>query len=109
MSISTTTAPTTPRSMRFWPPSRPSPPTDASPRSRAAPGSLPSEEREGDAMTPVLGGTVGPDLLIILAVVCLPFGGSQLRKLARSLGRASKEFRDGLAEGDQGEGPPRAD
>jgi len=60
-------------------------------------------------MTPVLGEIIGPDLLIILAVVCLLFGSSQLPKLARSLGRASKEFRDGLAEGDRGEGPPRAD
>src|SRR5215510_8931654 len=107
MSISTTTAPTTPRSMRFWPPSRPSPPTDASPRSRAAPGSLPSEEREGDAMTPVLGEIIGPDLLIILAVVCLLFGSSQLPKLARSLGRASKEFREGHAEGEREDDLPK--
>ena len=52
-------------------------------------------------MTPILGEIIGPDLLVILVVVCLLFGSAQLPKLARSLGRASKEFRDGLAEGDR--------
>jgi sec-independent protein translocase protein TatA len=57
---------------------------------------------------PILGEIIGPDLLIVLAVLCLLFGSSQLPKLARSLGRASKEFRDGLAEGDRDdEGPTR--
>jgi sec-independent protein translocase protein TatA len=51
-------------------------------------------------MTPVVGEIIGPDLLIILAVVALLFGSSQLPKLARSLGSATKEFRKGLAEGD---------
>ena len=60
-------------------------------------------------MTRILGEIIGPDLLIILAVVCLLFGSSQLPKLARSLGRASKEFKDGLAEGDPDDtGPNRA-
>ena len=47
---------------------------------------------------------------IILAIVLLLFGSSQLPKLARSLGSASKEFRKGLdedAEGDK-EPPKRA-
>ena len=58
---------------------------------------------------PILGEIIGPDLLIVLAVLALLFGSSQLPKLARSLGRASKEFRDGLAEGDRDdEGPKRA-
>ena len=56
-------------------------------------------------MPRILGEIIGPDLLIILAVVALLFGSSQLPKLARSLGRASKEFRDGLAEGDGDDRP----
>ena len=35
---------------------------------------------------------------IVLAIVVL-FGGSQIPKLARSLGQAQKEFKDGLREG----------
>jgi sec-independent protein translocase protein TatA len=42
----------------------------------------------------------GPQLLIILAIVLLLFGGAKLPKLARSLGQAQKEFRDGLKEGE---------
>jgi len=43
---------------------------------------------------------VGPlELLIILAVVLLLFGSTRLPKLARSMGQASKEFRQGLKEG----------
>jgi sec-independent protein translocase protein TatA len=56
---------------------------------------------------PILGEIIGPDLLIVLAVLCLLFGSSQLPKLARSLGRASKEFRDGLAEGDRDDEGPK--
>jgi len=41
----------------------------------------------------------GPDILIVLAVVVLLFGGTQLPKLARSLGSASHEFRKGVEEG----------
>lgn len=47
---------------------------------------------------PVLAEILGPDLLIILAIVALLFGSSQLPKLARSLGQASKEFRKGVNE-----------
>ena len=39
------------------------------------------------------------ELLIILAVVLLIFGGAKLPKLARSLGQAQKEFKSGLSEG----------
>jgi sec-independent protein translocase protein TatA len=56
---------------------------------------------------PILGEIIGPDLLIVLAVLALLFGSSQLPKLARSLGRASKEFRDGLAEGDRDDEDPK--
>ena len=41
----------------------------------------------------------GPEWFIVLAVVLLIFGGSQLPKLARNLGQAQKEFKDGLADG----------
>ena len=56
---------------------------------------------------PILGEIIGPDLLIVLAVLCLLFGSSHLPKLARSLGRASKEFRRGLAEGDPDDEDPK--
>jgi sec-independent protein translocase protein TatA len=41
----------------------------------------------------------GPELLIILFVIVLLFGGAKLPKLARSLGRAQTEFKQGLREG----------
>lgn len=43
---------------------------------------------------------LGPtELIIILIIVMLLFGGSRLPKLARSLGQAQKEFKTGTAEG----------
>jgi sec-independent protein translocase protein TatA len=41
----------------------------------------------------------GAEWFIVLAIVLLVFGGSQLPKLAKNLGKAQKEFKDGLAEG----------
>src|SRR3954447_10075233 len=41
----------------------------------------------------------GPEWIIVLVVVLVIFGGSQLPKLAKNLGKAQKEFKDGLAEG----------
>src|SRR6478609_8924800 len=38
---------------------------------------------------------------IIVLVILLLFGGSQLPKLAKNLGQAQKEFKDGLAAGQQ--------
>jgi len=49
--------------------------------------------------TPILAEIIGPDLLIVLALVALLFGGSQLPKLARSLGSAKSEFEKGLRAG----------
>ena len=40
----------------------------------------------------------GPEWFIVLAVVLVIFGGSQLPKLARNIGKAQKEFKDGLGE-----------
>lgn len=42
----------------------------------------------------------GPELIIILVVVLVLFGGSQLPKLAKNLGKAQKEFKDGIGEGE---------
>lgn len=39
------------------------------------------------------------ELLIILAIAVLVFGGAKLPKLARSLGQAQNEFKRGLNEG----------
>lgn len=45
-------------------------------------------------------GSIGaPELLIILVVILVLFGGAKLPKLARSLGQAQKEFKDGLDTG----------
>lgn len=41
-----------------------------------------------------------PELIIILLIILVIFGGSQLPKLARSLGSAGKELRDGFENGD---------
>jgi sec-independent protein translocase protein TatA len=43
----------------------------------------------------------GPEWIIILIVVLVLFGGSQLPKLARNLGKAQKEFKDGIADSDK--------
>ena len=45
---------------------------------------------------PVLANIVGPELLIVLAVVLVLFGSSRLPSLARSLGSAKTEFEHGL-------------
>ena len=39
-----------------------------------------------------------PELLIILLVILVLFGGAKLPKLARSLGQAQSEFKKGLKE-----------
>ena len=44
-----------------------------------------------------------PELIIILLVVLLLFGSTRLPKLARSLGQASKEFKQGVTEGNKEE------
>jgi sec-independent protein translocase protein TatA len=47
------------------------------------------------SVVPTLGTS---ELIIILILVLLVFGGAKLPKLARSLGQAQKEFKDGLSE-----------
>ena len=41
----------------------------------------------------------GPELIIVLVVVLVLFGGAQLPKLAKNLGQAQREFKKGLQEG----------
>ncbi len=40
-----------------------------------------------------------PELIILLVLVLLLFGGAKLPKLARSLGQAQGEFKKGIDEG----------
>jgi len=47
---------------------------------------------------------IGPsELIIVLIIVLVLFGGAKLPKLARSLGQAQKEFRDGVSENSDGD------
>lgn len=46
-----------------------------------------------------MGSLGAPELLIILVVILVLFGGAKLPKLARSLGQAQKEFKDGVTTG----------
>jgi sec-independent protein translocase protein TatA len=50
----------------------------------------------------MLADLIGPDSLIVIAVVVvvLLFGGTRLPKLARGLGSASHEFKKGMEQGD---------
>ena len=41
----------------------------------------------------------GPEVIVVLVVILVLFGGSQIPKLARNLGQAQKEFKKGLSEG----------
>ena len=41
----------------------------------------------------------GPELIVILIVILVLFGGAKLPKLARSLGQAQNEFKRGLKDG----------
>lgn len=46
---------------------------------------------------------LGPtELIIILLIVLLIFGGAKLPKLARSIGQAQQEFKKGVDEGARG-------
>ena len=58
-----------------------------------------------------LGSFSSPELLIVLVVVLVLFGGSQLPKLARSIGEAQKEFKKGIdnEDGEKPEKPEKSD
>jgi sec-independent protein translocase protein TatA len=51
----------------------------------------------------------GQEWIIIVIVALVLFGGSQIPKLARSLGQAQKEFKSGLAEGKSEDEEPAED
>jgi len=50
-------------------------------------------------------GLGAPELIIILVIVLLLFGARKLPEMARSMGKASKEFKQGLREGADDEEP----
>ena len=50
----------------------------------------------------------GPEIWIVAFLVVLLFGGSQLPKLAKNIGKAQKEFKDGLAEANKDAKPADA-
>jgi sec-independent protein translocase protein TatA len=43
--------------------------------------------------------SIGPEWLVVLAVIVLLFGAKKLPELARSLGKSSNEFKRGMKEG----------
>jgi sec-independent protein translocase protein TatA len=51
---------------------------------------------------PVLGNIVGPELLVVLAIALVLFGGGRLPALARSLGAARSELERALRDDDPG-------
>lgn len=49
----------------------------------------------------------GPELIIVLVIVLVIFGGSQLPRLARNLGQAKNEFEKGLSHKDEQNAPKK--
>jgi len=54
-------------------------------------------------------GLGAPELLVVLLIVLVLFGGAKLPKLARSLGQAQKEFKQGVTEGHKDDDEPSTD
>lgn len=53
---------------------------------------------------------LGPtELIIVLVIVLVLFGGAKLPKLAKSLGEAQREFKKGSEEGEKAEADKPAD
>ena len=50
-----------------------------------------------------------PELVLILLIVLLLFGGTKLPALSRSLGTSMRELRKGLNEGDDGKSQGQAE
>ena len=55
-----------------------------------------------------MGGIGVPELLIVLVIVLVLFGSSRLPKLAKSLGQASREFKNGVDDKDADDKDERA-
>lgn len=53
-----------------------------------------------------MGSLGAPELLIVLVVILVLFGGAKLPKLARSLGEAQSEFKKGIKTTDDDAQPP---
>jgi sec-independent protein translocase protein TatA len=57
----------------------------------------------------------GPDLLVVLLIILVLFGGAKVPQLARSLGQAKREFEQGASHGNgsatpaDDESPPPSD
>lgn len=49
-----------------------------------------------------------PELIIVLIVILVLFGGAKLPKLARSLGQAQSEFKKGVNTDDEPDDKPTA-
>jgi sec-independent protein translocase protein TatA len=60
-------------------------------------------------MLPILGEIIGWEALLVIGLIALLFGSSQLPKLARSVGQASRELKRGLHEDPDAETEPKAD
>lgn len=56
------------------------------------------------SISPLLAFLEGPELIIILAILLILFGGAKLPQLARSVGSAQREFKKGLS-GDETDAP----
>ena len=55
-------------------------------------------------MHPMLAEIFGVDgVIVLIVIVAVLFGGTQIPKLARSLGSAQSEFKKGLADGAKGD------
>jgi sec-independent protein translocase protein TatA len=60
-------------------------------------------------MIPILGEIIGWEALLVIGLIALLFGSSQLPKLARSVGQASRELKKGLHEDPDPEPESKAD
>ncbi|MBA3281550.1 MAG: twin-arginine translocase TatA/TatE family subunit [Acidimicrobiia bacterium] len=50
-----------------------------------------------------MAGLGAPELIIVLVIVLVIFGGSKLPKLAKSMGEAQREFKKGSEDGTVGD------
>lgn len=50
-----------------------------------------------------MGGLGSGEIILVLIVILVLFGGAKLPKLARSLGQAQSEFKKGISEGESDE------